>query len=79
WASGRATKPIYYLVLIGASTLSAADLLTRTEALKRQIPTTGPDNKPWKRPFFAGCAVMNIDAWNKKLPRCPVSRVSASA
>ncbi|QXP85333.1 hypothetical protein ABZN20_13180 [Methylococcus sp. ANG] len=77
WASGQAMKPIYYLVLIGASTLSDADLLARTDALKRQIPTTGPDDKPWKRSFVAGCAVMNIDAWNKALPHYPVSRVSA--
>lgn len=76
WALGRATKPIYYLVLIGASTLSSADLLTRTDALKRHIPTTGPNDTPWKMPFVAGCAVMNIDAWNKALPHYPVSRIS---
>ena len=42
YAEGRAKKPIYYLVLIGASMLSDADLLTRTEALKRQLPAEGP-------------------------------------
>lgn len=76
WASGQATKPIYYLVLIGASTLSDADLLARNDALKRQIPTTGPDDKPWKNSFVAGCAVMNIETWNQKLPQFPVRRLS---
>lgn len=77
WASGRATKFIYYLVLIGASVLTEADLLARTDALKRQVPVLGPGDKPWKKPFVAGCAVMNIEAWNKALPQYPVSRLSA--
>lgn len=77
WASGRASKPIYYLVLIGASVLSEAELLARTDALRRQIPVMGPGDKPWKRSFVAGCAVMNIAAWNKALPNYPVSRLSA--
>ncbi|MBI5136822.1 MAG: hypothetical protein HZA24_05730 [Nitrospirae bacterium] len=76
WASGRASKPIYYLVLIGASALSAAELLARTDALKRQIPVVGPGNRSWVKPFIAGCAVMNIDAWNRELPHYPVSRIS---
>lgn len=77
YAQGRVNKPIIYLVLIGASTLSAADLLARTDALKRQIPMLGPNNQPWVKPFVTGCAVMNIAAWNKALPQFPVSRVSA--
>ena len=77
WASGRTSKPIYFLVLIGASALSEAELLTRTEALKRQIPDLGPGDKPWKRPFVSGCAVMNINSWNKLFPDYPVSRISA--
>jgi len=77
WGSGRAAKPIYYLVLIGASTLSEAELLSRTDALRRQIPEMGPGDKPWKKQFVAGCAVMNIEAWNKALPHYPVSRLSA--
>jgi hypothetical protein len=77
WASGQTSKPIYYLVLIGASSLSEAELLTRTDALKRAIPVEGFGNKPWKRPFVAGCAVLNIAAWNKALPTYPVCRISA--
>ncbi len=75
WAQGRANKPVIYMVLIGASTLSAAELLARTDALKRQIPVSGPNGQPWKKPFLAGCAVMNVAAWNKALPQFPVSRV----
>ena len=75
WAQGRAQKPITYLVLLGASTLSDADLLARTEALKRQLPITGPGDRPWQQPFVAGCAVMNLAAWNRALPKLPVSRI----
>ena len=77
WASGRVSKPIYFLVLIGASTLSDADLLTRTDALKRQIPVMGPNDSPWKKPLVAGCAVMNLSAWNTALPQFPASRIAA--
>lgn len=77
WGSGRTTKPVYYFVLIAASVLSEAELLARTDALRRQIPVLGPGDKPWKKPFVSGCAVMNIDTWNKALPQCPVSRLSA--
>ena len=77
YAQGRVNRPIIYLVLIGASTLSAAELLARTDALKRQIPVFGPSDRPWVKPFVTGCAVMNIAAWNKALPQFPVGRVSA--
>lgn len=75
-ASGRANKPIYYYVLIGAKTLSDVDLLARTDALKRNLPVHGANSKPWKNPFVTGCAVMNLLAWNKALPMYPASRVS---
>lgn len=75
YADGRANKPIYYLVLIGASTLSDAELLNRTDALKRQVPMSGPASRAWSKPFVAGCAVMNLAAWNKALPHMPAGRV----
>lgn len=76
FASGRVHKPIYYFVLIGAKALSDAELLARTDALKRSLPVCGANGKPWKKPFVAGCAVMNLLSWNKALPMYPASRVS---
>ena len=75
-ASGRANKPIYYFVLIGAKALSDAELLARTDALNRKLPVHGVNGKPWKKPFVAGCAVMNLLAWNRVFPMYPASRVS---
>lgn len=75
WAEGRANKPIFYLVLIGASSLSEAELLARTDALKRQVPEAGPEGRASKKPLVAGCAVLNLAAWNRALPRMPANRV----
>jgi hypothetical protein len=75
-ASGRVHKPIYYYVLIGAKTMSDAELLARTDALKRKIPVKGVKSKPWQHPLVAGCAVMNLASWNRTLPMFPASRVS---
>jgi hypothetical protein len=77
WASGNVKKkPIHYIVLIGSSGLSDAELLARTDALKRKIPIYGPQGRPWRKPFIAGCAVLNLSAWNKRLAEYPATRVN---
>lgn len=76
WAQGRIEKPVFYLVLIASAALSEAELLQRTDALQRQLPVRGPADQPWKQAFVAGCAVMNMAAWNRVLPQLPVSRGS---
>lgn len=77
WASSRANKPIYFIVLLALSALGPPDLLARTESLKKQLPLNGPGDKAWPRPFVSGCAVMNIASWNKQLGSMPVRRISA--
>ena len=69
----RCEKPVYYLVLVAISSLTSVDLMRRTEALKRNIPLLGPGGNKW--PFAKGCAVMNIESWNKKIKHMPVSRL----
>lgn len=78
WASERADKPIYYLVLLGMSSLSRVDLLARTDALRKHLPIAGPGGRTWPRAFVAGCAVMNIEAWNQQLGAMRVRRLSAA-
>jgi hypothetical protein len=77
WALNRANKPVYYLVLLAMESLDDTALLARTDALKKQLPLFGPLGRCWARPFVAGCAVMNIAAWNKNLSDMPVKRLSA--
>ena len=76
WASGKAIKPIYYYVLVALDTLTEAELITRTDDLKRKLPYNGPASGAWKRKIVAGCAVFNIATWNKNLPSYPVVRIS---
>ena len=75
WAAGRAKKPVYYLVLIAMNSLTEADLISRTDDLKRKLPIQGPVSAPWTKQFVAGCAVFNIAAWNKRLAKYPVRRL----
>ena len=74
WAAGRAGKPIEYRGLIALNTLSAADLLTRTESLARNLPQRGPNNQPWRREVVHACGVFNLASWNRQFPGHPASR-----
>ncbi len=76
WATGKTRKPIYYYVLVALDTLTEAELITRTDDLKRKLPYNGPVSGDWKRNIVAGCAVFNIATWNKNLPSYPVVRIS---
>lgn len=78
WASGKAAKPIHYYVLVALDTLTEAELLTRTDDLKRKLPYNGPPTGAWKKRIVAGCAVFNIGTWNKYLPAYPVARINGT-
>jgi len=62
---GQVTTKVIYLVLICFDKLTAAELVYQTQALKRHLPLLGPGKKPWENPFVAGCAVYNLDMWNR--------------
>ncbi len=76
WATAQVKKPIYYYVLVAIDTLTEADLLMRTDELKRKLPIEGPSGI-WKRKIVHGCAVFNIVTWNKILSDFPLSRTSS--
>jgi hypothetical protein len=75
WAANRLAKPVHYVVLVAIATMDAAMLLTRSDALKGQLPFDGPSNGAWTRRIAAQCIVLNIDAWNRHLPSFPVKRL----
>jgi predicted nucleotidyltransferase len=79
WASGRADKPVDFLVLIALNTLDEAQLLTRTEALTRILPQRGPDGQPWQRDIVSGCGVFNLESWIRRFPGYPVNRTVVPA
>jgi hypothetical protein len=76
WASERANKPIYYLVLVAISRLTDADLLARTDDLKRKIPLQGPPSGEWKKQIVSSIVVFNIEAWNKRLSEYQITRLA---
>lgn len=76
WASGRADKPVDYLVLVALDSLDTALLSRRSEVLESKLPLKGPDNQEWPRPIASSCAVFNIETWNKQFPGYPIERRS---
>jgi len=70
WASKRADKPVDYYVLIALDALDAALLQSRKEALRRNLPVSGPKSEPWPRPIVRRCGVFNIASWNRHFPAC---------
>ena len=76
WACGSIEKPIFYWVLVGIDSLAAADLLARTDALKRRLPV-GKAAGSWLRPIVSDCRVFTPGSWNRTLPEgYTVTRVS---
>ena len=76
WASGRAEKPIYYLMLIGLDTLTRPQLHRRQMAMEGKLPLLRRGVLQWIRPIVAGCGVFNIADWNQQFPDYPVRRLA---
>jgi hypothetical protein len=68
-------KPIYYFVIVILSSLTEADLLARTEALRRKLPQQGPSSGRWRRRIVEDCVVFNLQTWNSKFPQYQIRRV----
>ena len=75
WASGRADKPIYFLVLIGFDTFTSLELQRRTDSLRGKLPVERPAS--WTRPVVTDCGVFNIATWNRNFPDLAVRRMSS--
>ena len=75
WASGNTGKPIHYWVIVAIEDLTDVELLSRTDALSRNLPSQGPTSGRWERLIVSGCMVFNIRTWNEHLRGFPLSRV----
>ena len=76
WASGRAEKPVDYLVLVALDLLSEPELSIANDMLERNLPLHGPGSQPWARPLVRSCGVFNIASWNRTFPDYPVQRLA---
>ena len=74
WACNRLAKPLSYYVIVASERLDDAQLLTRTEELKRTLPVGTPAG--WSRPVANDCYVFNVEKWNEVFPEYPLSRLS---
>jgi hypothetical protein len=68
WACDNIKKPICYLLLVAIEELTKADLIHRTDELKRKLPWRGPKSGAWKQSIVKDCIVFNIATWNEKQP-----------
>ena len=74
WASGGLDKPISYWMAVAIETLTTADLNMRTDALRRKLPNRLP-SAAWRRLIVSNCMMSNIETWNRRQPRLPLSRI----
>ena len=74
WACNRIDKPISFYVIVASETLDVAQLVTRTDELKRRLPVGSPAG--WTRAMAHDCCVFNVAKWNEVFPRYPLSRHS---
>lgn len=72
WACNRVDKPISYYVILASADLDDALLMSRTEDLRRKLPS-GPQVN-WVRAIALDCLVFNIAKWNEVFPEFPLSR-----
>lgn len=73
WACGRAQKPIDYFVLVAG--IDKKTLLSRLDALKRKLPSLGPNSVAWWRPIVNKVGIFNMDTWNDRFPDYPAIHV----
>lgn len=77
WASERSTEQITFVVLIELSSLTPAELLARTDLLRRKLPARVAAPAGWSRHYLEDCIVLNIAEWNRRFPSLPIERISA--
>ena len=58
-------KPIIYLIMINAKSLSSAELLAKNDEMKRVLPINLATDE-WRTPIASNCIVTNFEKWNEK-------------
>ncbi len=76
WAAEQIKKPIDYYVVVAIEALSEAELLHRTDELKRKLPVEGPRSGIWRRRIVRKCAVFNMSTWNRMMKNYPIYRTT---
>jgi hypothetical protein len=70
---GVEKKPVEYIVLLSMAALTDADLLTKTDELKRSLPIEHSD---WPENCATSCVIMNVRQWRRKFGDESLKRLS---
>ena len=73
WAEGKTDKPVIYICLLELDKGLTARM---TKEMRRQLPLHSCKGPRWCNEISSGCAVLNLDLWNKRFTAWPVSRAS---
>lgn len=74
--SGKAGKPVHYIVLLSMASLDPALLLTKQDELHRCLPM---NHKDWSVSFAQACVILNLEQYKKQFGNHTVRRISAGA
>lgn len=72
---GVERKPVEYIVLLSMEALADADLLTKTDQLKRSLPIEHSD---WPSDCATSCVIMNVRQWKRKFGDESLRRLSTA-
>jgi hypothetical protein len=72
--SGKAIKPVHYVVLLSMASLEPALLLAKQDELKRSLPITHTD---WSAPCAQACVILNLEQYKRQFGADSVRRLSA--
>ena len=70
-AECKVEKPIHYICLLNFSNSINNKM---QKALTQELPV-GKASTRWKQEIVMNCQVVNLDRWNKRFPKWPVSRI----
>lgn len=72
--SGKAVKPVHYVVLLSMASLEPALLVAKQDELQRSLPISHVD---WSDPCAQACVILNFDQYKKQFGATSVRRLSA--
>lgn len=73
---GVEKKPVQYIILLSMEALTDADLLSKTDQLKRSLPIEHAD---WPEDCATSCVILNVRQWKRIFGDESLRRLSASA
>ena len=79
WASGRADKPVFFLVLVALEGQDVRLLGPRAASLRRNLPTGKAASGNWIRPIAHDAAFFNIASWNSHMQNFRVMHRSTNS